>query len=298
MDRVALLRAIAEGGAAGSALAERFGVSRAAVWKAVQALRLEGLGIEGAAGEGYRLVDSAGYGPVSLAYTLGRPVHFFERCGSTNTEARRLLLDAPLSTPLVVADAQDAGKGRLGRTWESQPGENLMFSLVLRPDVAPQRAASCVLAWAAAMAEVLDCQVKWPNDLVTSQGKKIGGILAAMQAEAESVRSVTLGVGINVNQRSFPGLPLATSLAIESGQDHPRAALLARLVQAIEAVETRGGPSLDQWRARSHTLGRRVRVGETSGLAEAVRDDGALLIDGTAVLAGDVELLASPDAPG
>lgn len=292
MDRVALLRAIAAGGEAGSALAERFGVSRAAVWKAVEALRSEGLGIAGTAGEGYRLVDGGGFGPVSLTHALDRPVHFFSRCGSTNVEARRLLLDDPDSSPLVVADAQDAGKGRLGRTWESAAGENLMFSMVLRPQVAPQRAASCVLAWAAAMAEVLDCQVKWPNDLITAEGLKIGGILAELQAEAEAVRSVILGVGINVNQRRFPGLPLATSLAIEAQEAQDRAGLLAGLVQAIEAVPTEGGPSLDPWRARSHTLGRRVRVGEVEGVAEGIRDDGALLVDGTPVMAGDVELLA------
>ena len=298
MDRVALLRAIAEGGVAGSALAARFGVSRAAVWKAVQALRAEGLGSEGTAGEGYRLVDGAGFGPVSLAHALNREVVFFDRCGSTNTEARRLLLDDPDGSHLVVADAQDAGKGRLGRPGESHPGENLMFSLVRRPAVAPQRAATCVLAWAAAMAEVLDCKVKWPNDLVTLQGKKLGGILAELQAEAESVRCVILGVGINVNQRTFDGLPQATSMALETGTPHSRGELLGRLVQAIESVPTAGGPSLDAWRARSHTLGQRVRVGDVTGTAHAIRDDGALLIDDTPVLAGDVELLASAPGPG
>ncbi len=292
MDKVALLRAIAEGGAAGSVLAERCGVSRAAVWKAVEALREEGLGIEGAAGEGYRLTDPAGFGPVSLSWALSRPVTFLSCCASTNTEARRVLLDASESSPLVVADAQDAGRGRQGRTWESAPGENLLFSLVLRPQVPPQLAASCVLAWAAAMAEVLDCMVKWPNDLVTPEGGKLGGILAELQAEAEQVRCIILGVGINVNQREFPGLEQATSLACETDTVHDRAALLARLVAAVEAVDTAGGPSLETWRTRSHTLGRRVRVGDVEGVATALRADGALLVDGQPVLAGDVELLA------
>jgi BirA family biotin operon repressor/biotin-[acetyl-CoA-carboxylase] ligase len=298
VDRVALLRAIADGGAAGSALAARFGVSRAAVWKAVEALRAEGLGIEGAAGEGYRLVSRAGFGPISLGWALDRPVHYFERCGSTNAEARRLLQDQPEADLLVVADAQDAGRGRLGRSWQAEPGENLLFSLVLRPRVVPQQAATCVLAWAAAMAEVLDCSVKWPNDLVTPGGKKLGGILAELQAEAETVRSVILGVGINVNQQAFPDLPLATSIAQQTGSAQDRADLLARLVTAVEAVPTTGGPCLDVWRARSHTLGRQVAVGDVQGRAERIRDDGALIIDGVAVLAGDVQLLAEPGGTG
>jgi BirA family biotin operon repressor/biotin-[acetyl-CoA-carboxylase] ligase len=298
VDKIALLRAIGDGGAAGSALAERFGVSRAAVWKAVQALRKEGLQIEGTAGEGYRLIPGGGFGPASLSLLLQRDVHFFARCGSTNTEARRLLVDAPAAPVLVVADAQDAGRGRLGRSWESAPGENLMFSLVLRPQVPPQQAATCVLAWAAAMAAVIGCQVKWPNDLVTPDGLKLGGILAELQAEAERVRSVTLGVGINVNQLDFPDLPGASSLKIQTAEHQDRAELLRRLVQAVEAVPTRGGPSLELWRELSHTLGRRVRVGEVEGRAGAIRDDGALLIDGVAVLAGDVQLLAQEPTTG
>jgi len=292
VDRVALLQVISEGGIAGSALAQRFGVSRAAVWKAVEALREEGLGIEGTAGDGYRLTDATGFGPVSLPWRLHRPVTFLPHCGSTNAEARRCLSEDPDSVHLVVADAQDAGRGRLGRTWIAEPGRNLLFSLVLRPSVPPQLAACCVLAWAAAMAEVLDCQVKWPNDLVTPSGLKLGGILAELQAEADMVRSVILGVGINVNQREFPGLPQATSLIVESGKERDRASLLAELVAAIEAVDTQGPPDLDPWRARSHTLGRQVRIGDVEGLASEVRADGALIVDGTPVLAGDVEMLA------
>ena len=168
-----------------------------------------------------------------------------------------------------------------------------MFSLVLEPPVIPQMAPVCVLAWAAAMAEVLGCKVKWPNDLITEDGRKLGGILAELSAEAEQVRFVVMGVGINVNQRAFPGLPLATSMAAETGGTTDRAALLQRLVAAIEGVDLTRGACLDRWRERSHTLGRRVRVGDIEGIAQGVRDDGALLIDGHPVLAGDVEMVVS-----
>ena len=292
MDHAALLSAIQAGGVNGAILAERLGVSRTAVWKAIQQLRAEGLQIEGAAGEGYRLKDGAGFGPHTLSWKLGRKVHFFSRCDSTNVEARRLATQHSEAVPtIVVADAQSAGRGRLGRQWNAEPGLNLLFSMVLYPNVPPQRASVCVLAWAAAMAEVLDCQVKWPNDLVTSDGKKLGGILAEVSAEAESVRFVVLGVGINVNQVDFPGLPHATSLACTRGAPQERANVLKHLVEAIDAVDTRNVPDLELWRLRSNTIGRRVRVGEVEGIATDVRDDGALLVDGTAILAGDVQMV-------
>lgn len=291
MDKVALLETIAAGGATGSTMAQRFGVSRAMIWKAVEGLRAEGLCIEGTPGAGYRLEAGRGFGPVSLAWRCARPVHFFECCDSTNAQARRLLAEDVSASPLVVADAQTAGRGRRGRSWRSEPGENLLFSLVLRPNVVPQYAPRCVLAWAAAMAQALDVYVKWPNDLVTQTGAKLGGILAELDAEGDRVRTVILGVGINVNQRDFDDLPDATSLARERGVRIARAPLLATLIEAIEAVDTSGAPSLDLWRNRSHTLGQKVRVGQVTGLATALRDDGALMVGGQAILAGDVELL-------
>ncbi len=292
MNLAHLLASIAEGGASGADLAQRHGVSRSMIWKGVEALRAEGLQIAGEAGQGYTLTNASGFGRHTLAWRLGREVHFYSECGSTNQEARGLAEGGGVAEgTLVVTDHQTGGRGRLGRIWESQPGENLLFSLVLKPALPPQHAPLCVLAWAAAMAETIGCQVKWPNDLVTAQGKKLGGILAELVAEAEQVRFIVLGVGINVNQRNFSGLPDATSLALEGGNGRDRASLLADLVAAIEAETTEPYPDLTRWRALSHTIGRRVRVGDIEGMATGLRDDGALLVDGRAVLAGDVAMV-------
>ena len=170
---------------------------------------------------------------------------------------------------------------------------------MLRPDVAPSLAARCVLQWAAAMAAVMDLQVKWPNDLVTEDGRKVAGILAQLDVRAEpfgagaAVRHLVLGVGVNCNQADFgPHLPQAASLRQRRGEPVDRAALLGDLVAAIEAVDVAAPDPLGPWRARSHTLGRRVRVGEREGLATGVRADGALLLDGEPVLTGDVSLLS------
>ena len=300
MDLVQLLDTIdREGPVSGEALAGRLGISRAAVWKGIEQLRAEGLGIEGRGG--YHLVDPAGWGPATLSWRTGRRVQLEAACESTNDLARAAAREltgreAPAALPLVVAEQQTAGRGRLGRRWEAAPGENLLFSLVLRPAVPPARAPRCLLLWAAAMAEALDLWLKWPNDLMSAEGQKVGGILAELETHSEpfgrgqQLVHVVLGVGINVRQTAFPGLPTAASLATLGRDTTDRAALLGRLVRAVDATDVHA--TLDAWRARARTLGRRVRVGAREGTATGLREDGALLIDGVPVLAGDVEMVA------
>lgn len=232
-----------------------------------------------------------------------RPVVFRETCDSTNRvarEAAKAWPGPPTPGPLVVAAHQTAGRGRRGRSWEAAPGQNLLFSLVLAPKVPADRAARCVMVWAAAMAEVLDVQVKWPNDLVAREQpggpwKKLAGILAELEVTSHQtprVRHVVLGVGINVDQTDFPGLPDATSLArLRGGYIGDHAGLLRQLVDAVERADVRSDRALELWRARSATLGQRVRVAGVEGLAEDLRADGALLVGGRPVLAGDVHLL-------
>lgn len=305
MDPVALLDALAAAPVSGAALSRRFGVSRAMIWKGIEQLRAEGLPIE-AERSGYRLGDPAqAFGPATLSWRCQRPVSFHVSCASTNQLARELGRGGARGS-VVVADHQTGGRGRRGRSWLSPPGQGLLFSLLLHPAVPPQHAPRCVLQWAAAMAEVLDVSLKWPNDLVDEEGHKLGGILAELEAVGEEVRFVVLGVGLNIHQEAFPPeLPQATSLRqiqqrrrqrdSASKEERPldRAALLAALVRAIEGVDVSaaGEQALSLWRARAQTLGRRVRIGEVEGVAEDIREDGALLVDGRAILTGDVELI-------
>ncbi|MCB9779416.1 MAG: biotin--[acetyl-CoA-carboxylase] ligase [Alphaproteobacteria bacterium] len=236
---------------------------------------------------------------------LGRPVLALDRVDSTNRIGRQLArawLDAgglgPL--PVVVADHQTAGRGRQGRSWQAEPGQNLLFTVLLAPDLPLARAPRAVLEWAAAMAEALDLGLKWPNDLVDDHDRKVAGVLAEHEpgARGDRVGVIVLGVGLNVRQRDFPGLPGATSLALLGRPELDRDALLHALVRAVDGVAVGTDGALDRWRTRSRTLGRRVRVAGREGLATGLRDDGALLVDGAPVLAGDVELVAGPDATG
>ncbi len=238
-----------------------------------------------------------------LQALTGRPVVHLEQCDSTNAlardRARGLLAHGDLEgrpLPLFVAEHQLAGRGRLDRRWRSLPRHNLLFSLVLAPQLALAEAPRAVLAWAAAMAGVLDVRLKWPNDLVDDAGLKVGGVLAEHEPgpAADRVGLLVLGVGINVLQTEFPHLPQATSLArLRPDLDPDRTALLARLVRAIDDVDLYAVDLLAAWRARDRTIGQRVRVGGIEGVATGVRDDGALLVDGRPILAGDVELIGA-----
>jgi len=150
------------------------------------------------------------------------------------------------------------------------------------------------------MAEVLDVSLKWPNDLVVPDGeglRKLGGILAALEtgpagAFSPGPVSVVFGVGINVSQTAFAELPQATSLALLGRSIPDRADLLGDLVRAIDAVDVHDSSLLEPWRRRACMLGRTVRIGDVVGVAEGIREDGALMVSGRPVLAGDVEFIA------
>jgi BirA family biotin operon repressor/biotin-[acetyl-CoA-carboxylase] ligase len=235
-----------------------------------------------------------------LSALCERPVAFFEVTGSTNAEARRLAEAGADSGTLVVADAQSEGRGRLGRRWASPPGLNLYFTLILRPPIRPEEAPLLSLATGVAMAEGLDLYLKWPNDILDAEDRKVSGILSEVETSKGGVVYALLGIGLNVHQREFPGLPQAGSLA-NLGRESDRSELLARLVPRIESACALVGPDparvIARWEARSAMKGRRVRVGHQEGEAVGLREDGALLLatdDGLVpVWAGDVEGVAT-----
>lgn len=242
----------------------------------------------------------------ALSRASARRVTVLPTCDSTNRLGREaaaaLLRSGPLpaALPVFVAEEQTAGRGRLGRVWQAEPGANLTFTALFAPMLPLARAPAYVLALAAAMAEALDLRLKWPNDLVDEDDRKLGGLLAEHEAgpDPESLGCLVLGVGLNVNQVHFPGLPQAQSLHRLRGAPQDRAALLVALLRAMDRVDPRDPRLLDPWRRRSRTLGRWVRVGGREGRATGLREDGALLLDGAPVLSGDVELIAPPAAAG
>lgn len=215
---------------------------------------------------------------------------------STQNVARELAAEGAPHGTVVRAERQTAGRGRMGRRWEAEAGDALLFSIVLRPQpdapIVLRDAPLVTLGAAAGMAAALGVSVKWPNDLVVDAPgapgwRKLGGLLGELETEGGAVRHIVLGVGLNVRQRAFPPeLPAASSLWLERGLDD-REAVFERALSAILRWHNHPG-RLDLWRAHSHTLGRRVRLGAVEGEATGLADDGALLVDGVPVHVGEL----------
>jgi len=226
---------------------------------------------------------------------IGHRIERHTSIGSTNDRARELLEGADGDGSVVVAEVQTSGRGRRGRSWQSPPGRNLLMSVALEPDLAAAEAWRLGLATALAVAEacaaVSPVVLKWPNDVVAaSDGRKLGGLLIETMAEGDRLRAAVLGIGINVNwQRAEMPADLqeeATSLADLAGAPVDRAALLDRLLDALEseiaAIEAGRSPR-ERYRALCATLGSAVNVetaeGTVHGRAIDLDATGALVVE-------------------
>jgi BirA family biotin operon repressor/biotin-[acetyl-CoA-carboxylase] ligase len=219
------------------------------------------------------------------------------RIGQTNDRARELLDEPGGEGRAVVAEEQTAGRGRRGRTWLSPAGRNLMLSVAVRPHVAAvdawQLSAAAALAAREACMTIAPVVLKWPNDLVSVDGEKVGGLLLETIVQEERVGAVVIGIGINVNwQRAEMPSEIAaesTSLAELVGGAIDRVQLLATLLDALDAelaAVEHGISPLRRYRDACATLGTEVRVetagGNVDGLATDVDERGALVVETSA----------------
>lgn len=260
----------------------------------------------------------------SLRATLGgRPFRLLADTTSTQDIARQWAQDDPSlleqtetrGCPVVIADHQTVGRGRHGRAWLALPGTSILCSVMLRPQVVPERLPRLTMAGGLAVAEACDplidtVRLKWPNDVLI-RNRKLSGILTEATWTGDQLGAVIVGIGVNV-RTDFRGTELedyATSLETELGHSVDRHSLLVALLARFDYwVERINDPALvSAWQARLGTLGHRVTVyvnplaGVTevfSGTAEAVEDDGALLVrtdsgDLRRVIAADVGLAES-----
>lgn len=202
---------------------------------------------------------------------FGRALRCYRSVASTNTEAAAWAQAGAPEGATVYAAFQEAGRGRLGRSWEGQAGKNLMFSVVLRPVIPPDAWGLITLAASVAVAEVLDpvaapvtVQIKWPNDVLLDGRKGCGMLLESAwgRETPPAGAAVILGVGLNVNQDAF-ATPGATSLLLATGRPAPRGPLWARLLLALETWYgrvQRGEPAVVQAAYEQRLLGRGDRV--------------------------------------
>lgn len=304
----------------GEELSAALGVTRSAVWKQIRALRGAGYRIEAVPSRGYRLqaapdrLLAAEIGAGLATRLVGREIVACEQIDSTNLRAWQLGEAGAGAGTVVVADAQSAGKGRLGRSWASPPGVNLYLSLLLRPLLEPRDAPQLTFLSSVAVAAAIErcCgltpNVKWPNDVLL-RGRKVAGLLNEMSAETESIHFVVLGIGVNLNMSADQFPPdlryPATSLAIELGRPVARAGfcriLLEELDRFYSLYECRGFAAIrEAWLGYFHLHGRRVTVENLQrcqeGTVAGLDRDGALLLqldDGTVerIVAGDLRPL-------
>lgn len=242
-----LLRS-ADGYISGQELCNRFGVSRTAVWKAINQLKEAGYEIEAQQNKGYRLMaapDLMTEAEIkSLMHTewVAKEVLYFDTIDSTNTKAQELAEKGYPSGTLVVADKQESGKGRRGRSWVSPSGTGIFMTLMIKPDINPNNASMLTLVAALAVAKAItsvtgeEAMIKWPNDIVVNS-KKVCGILTEMNAQFDYINHIVVGIGINVHNESFPEeiSQMASSLMIEAGgKRFHRAQIIAETMSYFE----------------------------------------------------------------
>lgn len=291
----------AEGYVSGQRLCEELNVSRTAVWKNINRLKEEGYVIEAVQNRGYCLKERP---DVINAQEIKSRLHtkywgqetmFFEEVDSTNNVAKKMAEEGAPHGRLVIAENQNAGKGRRGRTWSSPEGTGIWMTFILRPQISPQAASMLTLVAAMAVRKAiyletgLETVIKWPNDIVAG-GKKICGILTEMSAELEWINYVVVGVGINANIRKFPDeiSDKATSLILETGRTVDRSRMVSAYGNAFEEYYNRfletGNLALlkDEYNSSLANFHNQVRVldtaGEFVGISKGINDAGELVV--------------------
>jgi BirA family biotin operon repressor/biotin-[acetyl-CoA-carboxylase] ligase len=275
----------------GEKLARDLGVSHSTLVRWIDKLRDARVEIRGELFTGYRLTRIPDIvlpqllRPRLRSNRLGKTFYHFYSVDSTNAFALRLLAHGrkvPDGT-LILAESQTAGRGRMGRSWYSEPESGLYFSLVLHPDVSPGFAPLFTLGCAVALHNAVERQtglnadIKWPNDLLV-EGKKVAGILAEIQADLDRIHVLVVGVGLNVNHSGLPEdlTERATSLRLVSGHSHSRLEILLDFLEQFEGLIDRfhaGGPEVmvSEWtRCSSFAFGRRVQIADGARVVEGV----------------------------
>lgn len=318
-DHIARLLKENGGFLSGPDLASRFGVTRAAIWKAIRTLNNNGYTIESSRAKGYRLNASPDLCLSDLRRmipanaVIGREILFLASVSSTNDVAMEMARQGGVEGTVVIAETQTAGKGRLGRHWISPAGKNLYMSIILRPAISPRDATALTLLSAVACASAirrspsLEATIKWPNDIIVGD-RKLGGILTEIKADIDSIDHAVVGIGINVNLASGDMPPeiksIATSIIDCRGGPYSRTALAAEVIREFDKwyglLMTKGKRGvIDEWLSFSSTIGKHVTVSvgreRLAGLAEGIDDEGLLILklsNGTyrKVNAGDVTI--------
>ncbi len=291
----------------GEQLAEKLGVTRAAIWKAVESLRELGATLHAVRNRGYRLRSGSEALDSKRIETLlppaGRPhVRIIETAWAIDSTNTALLArqSPPFGTcEVLLAEYQTAGRGRRGRNWLAPPGGSICLSLSWAfRDVPQDLGALGLVIGVCALRALRDCgledaRLKWPNDLVID-GKKLGGILIELRAESSGPACVVIGIGLNValgakvleavGETGASATDLVTAGLKQPSRNAVAAALIAQFVRGLLAFEKEGlRPFGEEWRAADALRGRQIDVhtleGVARGLARGIDLHGALVVE-------------------
>lgn len=299
-----VLRLLADGQfRSGEALARHFGVTRATIWNAVQQAEALGVQIYSVRGKGYRLPERLDFlDRDRIAGALGAAAGQFtlelhDLAESTNSLLVRAAAEGAPHGACVVAELQQAGRGRRGRTWQSGLGAGLTFSLLWRFSQGAGALSGLSLAVGVGLGRALremgvsDIKLKWPNDVLHRQ-RKLAGILIELQGEMLGPSAAVIGVGLNVRVpaavRDAIGQPV-TDLAEISARPVDRnrllATVLSHLSEVLDEFGNEGFAALrDEWQSQHAYHGQPVLLvlpdgGEVEAIVGGVAEDGTLLAD-------------------
>ena len=302
-DQVLILLKQAEDYLSGEEMSKSIGVSRAAIHTAVNKLRKEGYQIESATNKGYRLqnsVDLLTSGEIQSFFSKKREADLicYETIDSTNTRLKELAQQGAKAGTVVVANEQTAGKGRLGRNFQSDKNDGIYLSIMMQPNGGLEQISE-ITAWVAvcvarAIERVVQVipGIKWVNDIVL-EGKKVGGILTELSVEGESgkIQYLVVGIGINVHNapESFPEelRQKASSIAAQTGKKINRAQLAAAMIEELDEMfhvwPNQKEEYLSYYRKNCVTLQKQVRLlrggEERTGFAKGITEEFHLLVE-------------------
>jgi len=282
----------------GEILAKQLKVSRTAIWKQIKTLQNLGYEIESVKNRGYCLISRPDK-PLSEEISaglkteiVGKKIIYFETVDSTNFYGKKLVGEDTAEGTTIVADIQTKGRGRKDRSWSSPRG-GLWFSVILYPNISPQKAMLVTMASsisvAQAISEITDLNpvIKWPNDLLVN-GKKICGILTELDAEIDKINYCLVGIGINVNNKINADLKgIATSLYNETRTYLSRVELLKLIISKLDENYAKL-LSKDYkyirniWFKYANIIGKKVQISREKstikGVVSDVDDSGCLIL--------------------
>lgn len=274
----------------GEYLAEKFGKSRAGVWKAIKLLKADGYKITAVTNKGYLLTDDGDIlNETAIKARLNHDIKviFYDETDSTNNQAKRLINDGEKGNLLVCAGRQTAGRGRQGKSFYSPEGTGIYMSLVIHPGSSLQNAVTATTAAAVAVCRAIEKitditpKIKWVNDVYVN-GRKVCGILteAVTDFESGTVSSVIIGIGVNITTENFPS-DVENAGALNANIS--KSMLIAKIADELMEIALGDYSAfIGYYRTHSMIIGRQITFFEngtaTDGTALAIDETGGLVV--------------------